>query len=1322
MKSNIKKITALCICILSAFTVFAETEWGKGAGRLSDWQFVCYKDIKSSATEFSGKTICVVGVKSPFLYSPDFDWDASPNDVLAIEIKSSRAGSGHMHFKHSSKDGYVDELRERLNTPGGDGKWHLMLVPLKNSDWKGKISNIRLGMLYEDGVDIAIRRVKLIRTQDIVGNLLKNGGFEMPALDAMPFGWSVNGDGVSASTAACDGGSMLQFSGKGTATLTQPPAYIDFLEPASAALTVSLKAQATAAGTLAATVLIQDALRKEIATKTQTWQIAPQQSTAVLKIPEWEIPLETARAVFSLEWKCAEEATLSLDDVCLLQRQAPKPQTWTGEWIRPGDKPDTPPRDMFLRKSFDLPQGAKNVWLLCNCDDYINNVFVNGRQLPPMPNAKAYNAADSIRIDDFVKPGRNVVAVHGYNFNILGGVICDIAFTTPAGWSRIGTDASWASSSDKQEDWMKPQFDDSKWSRPITMGKGAGTPFGVLDAPKVMEEEDIALRDFTATAKSASQSSVSIDYSISIERPADNNGTSLALILFNNPNYPEKRLPPTGFKLATIPFKHGETRVQGTIAYPDFLPSGRFMLRVESAKGSIKPAEAAITVPGFLTPPRPAKLSFTAEYAPYLKWGDTPLEIIHHWCGSDGQITEERLGNARDIQIPFYIGNHYRQWGWRPNGKYDFSPIDNYIYRILELDPNARCSMQIAVDNYHNKELQEWLDAHPTECAMREDGTTLMRQIHSGKNVRVVSHASRLWREEMRRSLTALSSHLRKMPFGQRAISIQPTSGMGGEWCMWGTFSTGGGVERLDYSRPFRQYFADFAVKKYGSIEKMNAAWGTEFVTPEDIRLPSSQERDRNDWFEFLDARKSRRIIDYRQSISELIADDVITMCEAIKTGSDNQMYAGTFYGYTTYVASGMPNRTEGGHFALGKVLNSPHVDYLTHLLRYADRIAGSPAGFMTPESSLLLHGKVPFVQADIRTHRLPPEAPEAVYGRLNNLQEGIAVIQRDFSNAVMNGVGYEFGYYGNGWIAADKRMMQTIGRCREIERLAREKWKTKRIDTENSIAVIVDDISTYYSAQSSNIHQFSLLYQIPEFYHTGVGLDTYLLEDLPLMPKYKCYVFLNTFHLTPAQQDFIQKNLKRDGNVLAFIYAQGVATDDGIKPSKVQEVTGIKMDVLDKAVKTEIKYIENSIPAGKYLPVGKTFGLKTTHGPVFIPREGTVLANMTDGGTPALVVKGFDDHTVCYTSILQISSDMLKGLAELAGITVINQNKHDCTYVSDNMFAVHTANGGHRTFQVPPKYTQKATELFTGKEFKIQNGAFDYDMEPISTSLFLME
>jgi hypothetical protein len=55
-------------------------------------------------------------------------------------------------------------------------------------------------------------------------------------------------------------------------------------------------------------------------------------------------------------------------------------------------------------------------------------------------------------------------------------------------------------------------------------------------------------------------------------------------------------------------------------------------------------------------------------------------------------------------------------------------------------------------------------------------------------------------------------------------------------------------------------------------------------------------------------------------------------------------------------------------------------------------------------------------------------------------------------------------------------------------------------------------------------------------------------------------------------------------------------------------------------------------------------------------------------------------------------------------------------------MFAVHTKNGGTRTFNVPPKYTKKATELFSRKEFAIQNGKFQADLAPLSTVLFLME
>ncbi|MBQ7652535.1 MAG: hypothetical protein IJS15_16375, partial [Victivallales bacterium] len=504
-----------------------------------------------------------------------------------------------------------------------------------------------------------------------------------------------------------------------------------------------------------------------------------------------------------------------------------------------------------------------------------------------------YNMPDIIQIDDIVSPGKNLIAIEGYNFDTLGGVICDIALRTTNGWKTIGTDASWISSSDEQQGWQLPTFDDSKWSKPVTMGKGAASPFGDLERPVIFFPSKATVKAFKVSPKKTKP--FSFHYSIELDQPDPS--ATLLLYVERNPNYPNqaKDFPSEGFKLATLPLKSGETRLEGDIAYPDFLPYGNLSLRVASVGNTIASVKTDIKVPGFKRPAAPSKFSFTSAYAPYLKGDGKDLEVIHHWNGGRGKMTEELMGNCREEHVPYYVGGAASGFGWSIDGNYDFSPLDKYIYSILEVDPNAHFTIQVGVDNYFTPEAKIWLEAHPYECAMREDGSVILKKVHSLRNGRLVSHASKAWQEEMCKYLFAIAKHINNSPYAHRAIALQPISGMGGEWCMWGTFSTGGGVERLDYSRPFRLYFSDFAIRKYGSLEKLNAAWGTEYAAPEEIRIPSTQERDTNDWFEFIDATKHKRIIDFRQSVSELIADDIISLCEAIKNGSDNRLNAGSY-------------------------------------------------------------------------------------------------------------------------------------------------------------------------------------------------------------------------------------------------------------------------------------------------------------------------------------------------------------------------------------------------------------------------------------------
>ncbi len=1304
----------VCLCLFGVISLQADLEWGYGGKSLTAWTFANYREVRMTEEEISGETLCEYAVLSPFLYSPAFEWKASDQDMLAIELGCSNGGYGELLFKHAPEIAFRDELKIKFVTPGGDAAQRQMLfIPLKHPDWKGRITNFRLAFRFQPGVKICVYRIQLYRQRNQPGNLLANSSFEMPGVAGSIWKWCLKGEvkGVPLIEQDAENGNTLKVAGGKTWELVADPAYLDFLDEDTAQVKVSFRAAGEKPGKWKALLLMQDALGNEVDRQSQQWKGLAGYKMMPYEM-EWRtVPLATARICFSLIWDGDEPGNFMLADVSMVQRQKTPLEDWTGEWIRPGDRPDEPPRKMFFRTAFAVPSDLRKAWLAINSDDQVIGIYINGVQLPKLVNADSYNVPDAIHVDSYLTPGRNVLAVQAYNFNVLGGLIADLTLIMPDRRQTIGTCAAWRSCSNEQEGWYKTDFDDRAWAGSVAMGRGKATPFGVLERPRIQETGKLELHNLEIIPCEEKPFAIAVKVDYSIVQEGD---IEMAFYLAGNPI-----LPPRGFKLATVKVEPESKQWYGKLPYPDFLPSGQLELRVDAPGLERQAARRALTVPDFDRPNCSASLRINDHFSGEMNWNGLSLPLLHHWCGSDGQMTEELMGLCRENKIPFYVGNHYSAWGWRPDGQHDFTVMDHYAYRMLEVDPNAKFTLQIAADNYHNWELRTWLEAHPSECARREDGGTVLKQIHSASNVKVVSHASKPWREELRRSLAALARHLKQSPYGHRALCIQPISGMGGEWYMWGTFDTGGGTERLDYSQPFQEYFADFALQKYGTLDAVNQAWRTDYSSTAEISIPSVAERDRNDWFEFLDARTSRRTIDFRQAVSELMADNVIAMCDAIKSGSGERMYAGSFYGYTTYVTDPMPTRSEGGHFALGRVLRSPRVDYLTHLLRYADRMAGEPAGFMTPESSLLLHGKVPFVQADIRTHRLAADSPDAQYGRLRNLQDGIAVIRRDFSNALVNGVGYEFGYYGNGWIAADRRLMQVVGRCREIEAEVQAS-DTRRLDTENSIAVIVDDIVTYFSAQCSPLHNISMKYQMPEFYKTGCGMDTYLLEDLELMPEYRCYVFLNAYRITPEQENWINAHLKRGGKVLAFVYAAGCVGESGINPERVQDITGIKTEVREKQCPARITYVENTAKVGKYLPVGGSFGSGVHLGPVFIPQAGQVLAKLEGEDTPAVVVKDFGDQTVCYSSIPGLSAELLRGLAECAEIPIINASWTDATYVGDNLFAVHTGAGGKRVFRVPKKYQAgNATELFTGKKYPIRDGKFTMCLEPVSTVLF---
>jgi hypothetical protein len=81
----------------------------------------------------------------------------------------------------------------------------------------------------------------------------------------------------------------------------------------------------------------------------------------------------------------------------------------------------------------------------------------------------------------------------------------------------------------------------------------------------------------------------------------------------------------------------------------------------------------------------------------------------------------------------------------------------------------------------------------------------------------------------------------------------------------------------------------------------------------------------------------------------------------------------------------------------------------------------------------------------------------------------------------------------------------------------------------------------------------------------------------------------------------------------------------------------------------------------------------------------------------------------------------LLRNIAKLANVPVINNYAGDVTYVSKNLFAVHSLSGGERVFIVGDKY-KSAKELFSDQTYTVQNGKFTALVPPGGTLLFLLE
>ena len=663
--------------------------------------------------------------------------------------------------------------------------------------------------------------------------------------------------------------------------------------------------------------------------------------------------------------------------------------------------------------------------------------------------------------------------------------------------------------------------------------------------------------------------------------------------------------------------------------------------------GKVKPAEAELRQVGgdpmiFLNrQPLPAN-AFVCEGGLHL---DCHREIsqagIHLYCDWFGTSTFSDMGHVAP-------------------DRYDYSEYDRYFAAILGVDPQAYFIPHVGVTGP-----KWWQQAHPEEMTQFENGTK-----------GATSFASLRWRQEMGDDLRRLIAYLRKSPYADRIMGYMFFNGYTAEWQMWGTHL----ASRDDYSEPAHRAFREFLTRRYGTDQRLQAAWGIPQVTLADAPMPDDSKRRPPGPQVLRDPRTERQAMDYYEFISHMDADAILYFARIVREATERKALVGTYYGYLT--AHGL-RQQDSGHLAVKRVFDSPDIDFLMSPPNYWYRKPGEACTFMSATDSFRLRGKLWWDESDHRTHLTPPGAG---YGRAENLDQTRGVFWRELAEVLTKRAAVSWFDMGGGWFS-DPQVLADLGRGHAIfhDSLAGRKPFAAEI------CVMVDPDSFYWMRPTQSNADL-VLHQVATMPQSGSPWDFCLIDDIadPRLPDYKLYVFLNAFYVDPPRREAIHARLRRNGATGLFVYAPGYFGPDGPSLAGMQALTGIRLAKDDTPARPQI-LLEANDPLARDLDVQQPIGtnrLKLSVAPIFYADDpdARVAGRIAGSTRPGLVVKSMDGWTSVYCGAMHITQGLMRNLARSAGVHIWIDTD-DALYADNRFVGLHAAKAGIKTIHLPADY-----------------------------------
>ena len=1048
---------------------------------------------------------------------------------------------------------------------------------------------------------------------------------------------------------------------------------------------------------------------------------------------------------------------LNLLDLYIYQTHVPASKgAWDAQWVwYSEDAPKNPEQYRYFRYTFELPSKATYAPLQLTVDDkYV--LYVNGQFIDFNWDAGSDSWANVhvYFLQDYLVPGKNVIALKAYNLVSEAGVLFDGKFTLENGQQYACLSSKEVKSTLPSPElgdvninetavpiWAMPDYDDSSWEFVKECGMPPTSPWGpVYYDSSLYVDNELEIVGIDSQKKIEAGKTLKFSVTFIAKNKITSNFNFSVGIVQSDTSDDEKNVQKSNLKIVsnnadlTLWPVNEEVKVDFEIQISSLIDAGWYDLRLESNVVTITNEDIFnnrfLSFRVLESTQQQSELVSSVEYyngAPAIMVNGKPYSPTLY-LRPDLDVyrqtdAEDRMTNSTyELYITYQgcLGKNGQDQLLKKDYTLDYEAFDDAIISLL----NASVDGYVMV-NFGMFAPSWWMKENPDEVVYSMD--------LNGKKLQQegVSFSSEKWMNLAGECLQKLIEHMKTQKYYNRVFGLRITAGQTYEFMNYGA----GAKYMPDYSGASEKGFRKYLEEKYKDIETVKKVYGNDKLTSfEDITIPTLVERGQATYTTLLSPNYDMWKIDYNNYLTSKSADCLLYWAKIAKEASEFKKIVGAYYGYMW--TFGSYDGASSTHTALIRILESEYIDFIASPYNYNEKVFGMSSTFMSMADTVQAYGKVYILEEDNRTYNTDgfsgvswDASWDYQVGECHTPQDTIYQFRRDFANNFVNGTGFwHYDMYG-GWVD-DDQMYEAMAREKTIYSNAYYFDDTSYL---NDVAVFVDDNTyTYYSVDTTYntpyiLNSVMLMEQRENLNRMGVGYDTYTMSSITSgkVKPHKVNIFLSPYEINAEENNLIQQYLKESDGYAIWIYGAGYSdgTVNTDTLSNMKAVTGfdIGMNVGSYALQTQIYDMDNPLIKGL---ANKRFG---THSQFISPQfyikdtdTSTKLGFNTQGGQASLGVKEFNGYKSIYSSSPCLPTNFFRNVLKEANVHIYSENNNDIIYSNSRYVALHSVVSEEKTINLPKNYA--VYDEFMQEYVSLDTNVIKYHHNANDTKLFRLD